>query len=572
MVSEKRRIAGLVVVSLLACALSYSAEATVGFKSPVSYSVGTVPLAVAAGDFNGDGKPDLAVANAGNPATGDDGNVSILLGNGDGTFQPALTVAAGKNPFAIAVGDFNGDGRLDVVVANNGINPAGGWLAGTVSVLLGNGDGTFQQHVDYATGDDPESVAVGDFNGDHVLDLAVATRSDSAMSVLLGNGDGTFQPHVDYAAGYPTAVAIADFNRDGKADLAVAGAFNGGVVGILEGNGDGTFQPAVGYLPAVGRGWSVASGDFNGDGKVDLVVSGYGVPVSVLLGNGDGTFAQGSTLDTFSAGCHAGSPVVADFDGDGKLDVAVTAGGAPHDGLCLWGGAETILVFKGNGDGTFQPPASFTTTSAFNLAATADLDGDKAPDLVTVNGSLGRGDNTVSVVLNSTGAEFSISAAAPIPATVSRGQRATSTVTLAHLNAFDDPVALSCSVQPAPSAPSCSLNPNSVSFDANGNATATLTLSTGPAMASVVPAVVRYGGRPLGFLWLPLAGFALMGAGLGCRSSKRLVRVALGALVLAGLIFQAACNGGSSGQPYTVTVTGTSDATQHVTTATLTVQ
>jgi hypothetical protein len=130
-------------------------------------------------------------------------------------------------------------------------------------------------------------------------------------------------------------------------------------------------------------------------------------------------------------------------------------------------------------------------------------------------------------------------------------------------------------VQPAQSAPSCSLNPDSVRFDANGNATATLTISTGPAMASLVPASVRYGGRALGFLWLPLAGFALMGAGVGRRSSKRLVRVAVGALLLGGLIFQAACNGAGGGpasQTYTVTITGTSDATQHFTTATLTVQ
>jgi FG-GAP-like repeat len=569
--AEQRCAARRVGVLLLTCALSHAAQATVGFKSAVSYPVGTAPLAVAVGDFNGDAKPDLAVANSGNPGAGDDGNVSILLGNGDGTFQTALSVAAGKNPFSIAVGDFNGDGRLDVVVANSGINPAGGWLAGTVSVLLGNGDGTFHTHVDYATGIDPVSVVLGDFNGDHVLDLAVAAGSNSVVSVLLGNGDGTFQPHVVYAGGHPTAVAIADFNRDGKADLVVAGAFTGGVVGILEGNGDGTFQPAVGYSPECCFGKSVASGDFNGDGNADLVISRVtaqlGSYASVLLGDGDGTFSQPSTLDTFSAGCSAGSPFVADFDGDGKLDVAVTVGGHGAEGFCLGGPAETMLVFKGNGDGTFQPPTSFSTTSG-NLAAAADLDGDKAPDLVKVN----RSDNTISVLLNSTGADFSISASAPMPATIGRGQRSTSTVTLAHLNTFDDPVALTCSVQPAQSAPSCSLNPDSVSFDANGNATATLTLSTGPAMASLVPAAVRYGGRPLGFLWLPLAGFALMGAGLRCRSSKRLVRVALGALVLAGLIFQAACNGGSSGQPYTVTVTGTSGATQHVATATLTVQ
>ena len=579
MCAENRRVALLGAILLLACALSHSAEAKVGFKSVVSYPVGTAPLAVAVGDFNHDGKPDLAVANWGNPATGDDGSVSILLGNRDGTFQAALNVAVGKNPFSIAVGDFNGDGHADLVVANNGINPAGGWLAGTVSVLLGNGDGTFQTHVDYATGTGPDSVAVGDFNGDHVLDVAVEAHPGNVVSVLLGNGDGTFQPHVDYAAGTAGgygAVAIADFNQDGKADLAVAGAFSDGVLGILEGNGDGTFQPAVGYDPAGAFGKSLASGDFDGDGKLDLVVAfaHFGNPtdsgVSVVLGNGDGTFAQGNTLATGTTGCGVGSPFVADFDGDGKLDIAITGGGHAQEGVCLFGGG-TILVFKGNGDGTFQPPASFT--GGWNLAAAADLDGDKAPDLVTVNSiCCAIGDNTISVLLNSTGADFSISASAPMPATIGRGQRSTSTVTLAHLNTFDDPVALTCAVQPAQSAPRCSLNPDSVSFDANGHATATLTLSTGPAMASLVPAAVRYGGRSLGFLWLPLAGFALMGAGLGCRSSKRLVRVALGALVLAGLIFQAACNGGSSGQPYTVTVTGTSGATQHVATATLTVQ
>jgi hypothetical protein len=559
MYAEQRSLARLLGVLLLACALSYSAEATVGLKPAVSYPAGTAPLAVAVGDFNGDGKPDLAVANAGKDI-GDDGNVSILLGNGDGTFQAALNVAAGKNPFSIAVGDFNGDGRSDLVVANNGMDPGNGWLPGTVSVLFGNGDGTFQEHVDYATGIGPESVTVGDFNGDQVPDLAVAALL-GVVSVLLGNGDGTFKAHVDYAAG-GRAVAVADFNQDGKADLAVAG-------GILEGNGDGTFQPA-GYAPwpccGIRIGTSVASGDLNDDGKLDLAVAfaTLGNPsysfVSVLLGNGDGTFSQPSTLA--SAGNHARSPFVADFDGDGKLDVAVIGDGG-------------LLVLRGNGDGSFQPPASFTITNNANLAATADLDGNQTPDLVTVNGTLWNSDNTVSVLLNSAGADFSISASAPMPATVSRGQSSTSTVTLAHLNTFDKPVTLSCSVQPAQSAPSCSLNPHSVSFDANGNATATLTLSTGAAMASLIPASVRYGGRALGFPWLPLAGFALMGAGLGRRSSNRLVRVALGALLVGGLIFQAACNGESSGPPsqtYTVTITGTSDATQHFTTATLTVQ
>ena len=145
-----------------------------GFLAPLAFDTGSSPWSVAVGDFNGDGKPDLAVANEGDLGVGDYGNVSILLGNGDGTFQSAHNIVAGKNPVSIVVGDFNGDGRLDIAVANNGINIQGGWLPGNVSVLLGNGDGTFQDHVDYPTGSGPVSVATGDFNGDGKLDLAVA--------------------------------------------------------------------------------------------------------------------------------------------------------------------------------------------------------------------------------------------------------------------------------------------------------------------------------------------------------------------------------------------------------------
>ena len=576
-------VARLVGVLLLACALSHSAEATVGFKSAVSYPVGTAPTAVAVGDFNGDGKPDLAVANTGNPGTGEDGNVSILLGNGDGTFQPALNAAAGKNPFAIAVGDFNRDGRLDVVVANNGININGGWLAGTVSILLGNGDGTFQTHVDFATATGPDSVAVGDFNADGMLDLVVAASAANVVSVLLGKGDGTFQTRVDYPAGITGgdgAVAVGDFNQDGKADLAVAAGFSGGIVGILEGNGDGTFQPAVEYDPAGAFGRSIAVGDFNGDGRLDLVITyaNFGNAtasgVSVVLGNGDGTFSQGSTLPTQATGCHAGSPFSADFDGDGKFDIAVIGGGAPLDGFCGFG-AGTILVFKGNSDGTFQAPVSLATTNAWNLAAGADLNGDKGADLVTVDGIIGNGDNNISVWLNTTGADFSISAAAPTPGTVSRGQSSTSTLSLAHLNSFDDPVAFTCSVQPAQSAPTCSFTPSSVTFDANGNATATLTITTGAETASLVPLSHIWVSSL--FLW-PVAVLGMVRAGFGSSRSTRRKPPShlLGGILLGGLILQAACGGASPRKPqattYTITVAGTSGSTQHSTTVTLPVQ
>jgi len=583
---QERRGALLFVTLLPALLLGSPAKAaTITFQPPVTYPVGTAPKAAAVGDFNGDGKPDLAVANAGNPATGDDGNVSILLGNGDGTFRPAAhNFAAGKNPFSIAVGDFNGDGRVDLAVANNGINIDGGWLAGTVSILLGNGDGTFQTHVDFATGTGPDSVAVGDFNADGMLDLVVAAHPANVVSVMLGKGDGTFQTRVDYptaTGGGDSAVVVADFNQDGKADLAIAGGFSGGIVGILEGNGDGTFQPAVEYDPAGLFGRSIAVGDFNGDGRLDLVITyaNFGNPtssgVSVLLGNGDGTFSQGSTLPTQATGCHAGSPFSADFDGDGKFDIAVIGGGAPHDGLCLFG-AGTILVFKGNSDGTFRAPVSLATTNAWDLAAGADLNGDKGADLVTVDGIIGNGDNNISVLLNTTGAEFSISAAAPTPGTVSRGQSSTSTLSLAHLNSIDDPVALTCSVQPGQSAPTCSFTPSSITFDANGNATATLTINTGAITGSLV--ALSHNWVSSLFLW-PVAVLGMVGAGFGSsRSTRRKLPSHLlgGGILLGGLILQAACGGASPRKPqattYTITVAGTSGSTQHSTTVTLPVQ
>ena len=339
--------------------LSLSMLQSGGYSSGAEFADST---SVAVGDFNGDGKPDLAVVNQ----EGTTGNlVGVLLSNGDGTFQNPVGYAVGSLPDTVAVGDFNGDGKLDLVVTNSGDN--------TVGVLLGNGDGTFQKQVTYKTGLGPDSVAVGDFNGDGKLDLVVANgNADFTISVLLGNGDGTFQNQVTYASGADSnSVVVGDFNGDGKLDVAVANARDN-TVSVLLGRGDGTFQNRVAY-PTGEPPSSIAVGDFNGDGRPDLAVTGSDDgSASVLLNNGDGTF-QSPVL--YAAGESSVSVVAGDFNGDGKPDLAVS----DNDD-------NDVSVLLGNGDGTFQKPLSYFAGLFVNAIAVGDFNGDGNLDLTVLDG------------------------------------------------------------------------------------------------------------------------------------------------------------------------------------------
>ena len=245
----------------------------------------------------------------------------MLLGNGDGTFQEAIDYGAGYSPASVAIADLNGDGKPDVAVA----------VAGYVSVLIGNGDGTFQEAVKYAAGTRPHSVAIADLNGDTYPDIATA---GNAM-VLLGNGDGTFQAAVPYGDGtgaVTLSVAIADLNGDGKPDIATANYGQGpsdGNVSVLLGNGDGTFQRAVNYKAGL-HPWSIALADLNGDNKPDMVIGGTAWDASVLLGNGDGTFQAPLP---YGVGNEQLSVAVADLNGDRKPDI-VTAN-SDSDNVCV---------------------------------------------------------------------------------------------------------------------------------------------------------------------------------------------------------------------------------------------
>ena len=285
---------------------------------------------------------------------------------------------AGAQSFMMAQGDFNGDGKMDLVVAN--------WESNTVSLFLSNGDGTFQAAQNLSVSDEPFSVAVGDFNGDGKLDLAVGFESPVGVSILLGNGDGTFQDPISTAAGYLNySLAVGDFNKDGKLDL-VVGAYGEGVAYVLLGNGDGTFQPAVSYDLGGATPLHIYAADLNGDGNLDLVAASYASQtIAVLMGAGDGTF---STAQTYTLSTTPDAIAIADFNGDGKLDLLATS---QND--------NNLYFFAGVGDGTFQSAQTISAGSSSNVIGIGDFNSDGKIDVAYSNGGnvsvmLGNGDGT----------------------------------------------------------------------------------------------------------------------------------------------------------------------------------
>ncbi|HEY7095499.1 MAG TPA: FG-GAP-like repeat-containing protein [Terriglobales bacterium] len=305
--------------------------------------------------------------------------LSLIVPAFAGEFQAHVDYTTGLDPASVAIGDFNRDKKVDVVVGN--------YDDDTESIFLGNGDGSFQPQLVFPSGTCPLWMTVVDINEDGIQDLIVTDHDSNTVSVIFGNGDGSFQLPVQYPTGVtPLSVVVADFNGDSILDMAVANASDK-TISVLFGNGDGTFQPKVDY-PTGATVLAIATGDVNGDTKPDLIVANYNInAVGVFIGNGNGTFQP---VVNYATGNRPNSVTVVDLNKDGKLDLVT----ANYDAT-----SSSISILLGNGTGSFtthvELPVGPTPKGPYS-AVPGDVNGDGKIDLVTANGN----GNSVSVLLS----------------------------------------------------------------------------------------------------------------------------------------------------------------------------
>jgi len=476
------------------------------------------------GDFNGDGKPDVISFTQ--------GTVYVLLGDGTGKLSLAHTYVLPATIQTLATASLRNNGLLDLVIIT--IDSSGDW---TLNVMLGNGDGSFGSPASYPQGvpfdQSGPSIALADFNGDHFPDLAVI--SNGQLEVFLGKGDGTFGPPASYFAGSePGSLLTADFNNDGNVDVAVSSEAG---LGILLGKGDGTFNP-VAFSTVQGVGLLFTAADFNGDGSVDIITGTLGL--LILLGKGDGTF---TAQPVFQIKETAGTVLLAgaaDFNGDGKLDLF-----AVQDVGYVW-------MTLGNGDGTFVQTPLTIGTGNLNLALVADFNLDHRPDLAigdstaigNVHGTTSTG---VATLLNVTAPAvppgFQMSASALSPSTVTAGGSVTSTITVSPMGAFGGDVTFACSTitlngsAATTMPPVCSFSPNPVK---GASGTTTLKVSTTPATnGKLVLPFGRHSGWSYA-VFLPVFGIVI---GAGLRFNRTPLGLLLVTIVLSGLMLMPSCGG-----------------------------
>jgi parallel beta-helix repeat protein len=362
------------------------------FATKVDYQEGSASWTVASNDFNRDGYLDFAIVNA------TSGTVSVFINNGNGTFATKVDYPTATSPRGIISADFNGDGKPDIAVTNNG--------SVSMSVFINNGNGTFATKVDYPTGNNPTSVTAADFNGDGKPDLAVANTGSDTISIFINSGTGTFAAKVDYSSPTsPTGITSADFNGDGKPDLAVVNNFtNNTSVFLNSGLGSGQFGASpptatskTDYTTGTGPRY-ITSADFNGDGKPDMAVTNNtSGTVSIFINSGNGLFA--AKVD-YTTGTNPVGITSADFNGDGKPDIAVANSGTTNT---------SVFLNSGLGSGQFgaSPPTATSKTDYPTGAAplgitSADFNNDGFPDLVAA----GNGAALASVFLNNVSSGF----------------------------------------------------------------------------------------------------------------------------------------------------------------------
>jgi hypothetical protein len=330
-----------------------------------TYPVGKNPTSVVTWDFNEDGITDIITTNIGSDS------LSLLFGNGDGTFKDQMQIPVAKEPRALALEDFNGDGRMDLAIACSGSDQ--------IAIYFGLANGTFGTGQRYGVHKTPVSIAGGDFNGDRKPDLAVALRNDK-IKILIGHGDGTFGDGVQYEYGdTPTSIAVADLDRNGTLDLAVT---NGGpmssAVSIWLGNGDGTFRSPTDYRTGK-RPLVVTFADFNGDQLSDLfVMNGEMDTFTIFLSNGDGTFQAGKESGADTGPVYG---LARDIDGDGRMDAAIANVQSNN-----------LSILYGRGDGTFRyPPMNYRTRGGPFALATLNLTNKstEVPGLAMANNGAG---------------------------------------------------------------------------------------------------------------------------------------------------------------------------------------